>query len=306
MKSEFHKKMIKYKKEIAYESLIAPALLIFCLFVIYPAFDTVLKSFTNWNDMNAKGFVYKEHFVWLENYRKLMKDKSVITAIKNSFEYALLATVFQSICGLLLALVLSSKVKGRKFFRAVWYFPAVLSALIIGYLWNKMLSTSDYGLVNQWLKLIGFQSVNFLGNARIAMKCIIFVSVWQWSGWTMTIYLANLMSIPSELKEAAAIDGAGKIKNFWSITFPLLFPSISYCIIVGMISGLKVYDIVYALTGGGPAGGTNTIISFMMSKGFTEGFYGYTSAIGTVFLAIVLIITAIQMKYFEKWGDNIS
>ncbi len=133
---------------------------------------------------------------------------------------------------------------------------------------NKMLSTSDFGLINQFLQILGFEKVNFLGNADVAMRCIIFVSVWQWSGWIMTIYLANLMSIPVELKEAAAIDGAGKIKNFCGITFPMLFPSISYCVIVGMISGLKVYDIVYALTNGGPAGGTNTIVSLMMGKGF--------------------------------------
>ncbi len=169
-----------------------------------------------------------------------------------------------------------------------------------------MLSTSDFGLINQLLQALGFGKVNFLGDANIAMMCIIGVSVWQWAGWTMTIYLANLQGIPSDFYESASIDGATRIQKFRYVTLPMLFPAVSFCVVTGMINGLKVFDIIYALTSGGPGGQTESIISIMMRKGFTEGFYGYASSMGTVFLVIVLMITGIQMKYFNKWGDSIS
>lgn len=166
-----------------------------------------------------------------------------------------------------------------------------------------MLSTSDFGLINQLLQALGFGKVNFLGDANIAMMCIIGVSVWQWAGWTMTIYLANLQGIPSDFYESASIDGATRIQKFRYVTLPMLFPAVSFCVVTGMINGLKVFDIIYALTSGGPGGQTESIISIMMRKGFTEGFYGYASSMGTVFfLVIVLMITGIQMKYFNKWG----
>jgi raffinose/stachyose/melibiose transport system permease protein len=210
------------------------------------------------------------------------------------------------LAGLALALALDRAFKSKNALRAIWYFPAVLSTLIIGFLWNYILSTSDLGLINHLLRGAGLAKVNFLGNARNALMCIIFVSMWQWAGWTMTIYLANLQGIPKELYESAAVDGAMGAKRFAYITLPMLFPAISFSAITGMINGLKVFDLVVALTNGGPNGKTDTIITLMMKKGFTEGFYSYACSIGIVFLAIVLAITMFQMKYFNQWGENIT
>lgn len=292
----------RYRKTLALEVFLLPALIIFGVFIFYPAMSTVVNSFTNWNDLNYG----QVKFIGLANYKRLFQDASVLIGIQNSIVYAITATILQSVVGLFLALVLDSKFKARNVLRAVWYFPAVLSTLIIGYLWNYMLSTSDFGLINQLLQFFGMGKVNFLGNARHALGCIIFVSVWQWAGWTMTIYLANLQSIPADLYEAAQIDGASPVQNFFRITLPMLFPAISFNVVTGLINGLKVFDIIYALTNGGPNGKTESIISLMMKKGFTEGSYGYACSIGTVFLIIVLVITMFQMKYLNKWGDNLS
>jgi raffinose/stachyose/melibiose transport system permease protein len=292
----------KLKNTLAYEALLLPALVIFVLFVLYPAMGTVYNSLTNWTDINLNNV----KFVGFRHYQKLFTDKSVLIGIRNSFAFAVSATVLQSAAGLLLALPLNRAFKTKNLLRAIWYVPAVLSTLIIGFLWNYMLSTSDMGLLNRLIAGLGFAKVNFLGNAGNALACIIFVSVWQWAGWTMTIYLANLQGIPEELYESAAIDGAAGAKRFFSITLPMLFPSISFSAITGMINGLKVFDLVKALTNGGPNGQTDTIITLMMRKGFTEGFYSYACAMGVVFLAIVLIITGFQMKYFNRWGENVS
>jgi raffinose/stachyose/melibiose transport system permease protein len=176
----------------------------------------------------------------------------------------------------------------------------------MGFLWNFIFSTSDLGLLNSIITRMGLDRVNFLGDGRIALMCIIFVSVWQWSGWSMTIFLANLQGIPEELYESAAMDGAVGAKRFFSITLPMLFPSISFSVITGMINGLKVFELVRALTNGGPGGSTETMITTMMNVGFARGFYSYACAMGMVFLVIVLIITGIQMKFFNQWGDNVS
>lgn len=292
----------KIKQTLEYEVLLLPALLIFVVFVLYPAADTFYNSFTNWTDLNPHNVIG----VGFKNYQKLFTDSSVLIGIRNSFFFAVSATVLQSAAGILLALVLNRSFKSKNLLRAVWYFPAVLSTLIIGFLWNYILSTSDMGLLNQLLQNWGLDKINFLGDAGNALKCIVFVSVWQWAGWTMTIYLANLQSIPEELYESAGLDGAVGAKRFFSITLPMLFPSISFSVITGMINGLKVFDLVKALTNGGPNGRTDTIITLMMKKGFTEGFYSYACTMGIVFLLSVLIITGIQMKYFNQWGDSIS
>lgn len=292
----------KHKKTLAFEAFLLPALLIFGTFILYPSIVTIFKSFTNWTDLNTG----REQFNGLDNYIRLFHDKSVLIGIRNSFTFAICASIFQSVVGLALALVLDTKFRTRNFLRAVWYFPAVLSTLIIGFLWNYMLSTSDFGLVNQFIQFLGFNKVNFLGNANNAMICIIFVSVWQWAGWTMTIYLANLQSIPADLYEAASLDGASSVQRFLHVTLPMLFPAVSFNLVTGMINGLKVFDIIYALTNGGPNGKTESIVSLMMKKGFTEGFQGYACAMGTVFLVIVMTITVIQQKFLGKWGDSLE
>jgi raffinose/stachyose/melibiose transport system permease protein len=288
--------------EIQYFLLIVPALAFFSMFVAYPAFSTIAHSFTNWSDAVIKNY----RFVGLRNYNRLFSDATMFSGIRVSFTYAVFATLLQSVAGLALALALNTAIKGRNVFRAIWYFPAVLSSLIIGYLFNFIFSTSDLGLLNQIFLRAGLNKINFLGDPGNALACVIFVSVWQWAGWTMTIYLANLQSIPADLYESAGIDGAGSWQKFLNVTVPMLFPAVTFTFITGMINGLKVFDIIYSLTSGGPNGQTESIVSLMMKRGFTEGFFAYACAMGTVFLVIVLIITAIQMRFFNRWEEGVQ
>ena len=219
--------------------------------------------------------------------------------------YALLLTSFQTILALPLAVVLNQKLKSRNLLRAVYFFPAVFSSLIIGYLWNFIMSSSDYGLVNNLLHRLGLQTFNFFTADR-ALYSVIFTQVWQWTGWAMVIYLANLQSISKDLYEAADIDGANGLQRFFYITLPLMCPSVKIIVVTGLIGGMKVFDIIYSMTSGGPGNATETVMTVMMKKGISDGFYSTGAAFGVCFFVIVLIISALVTKLMGKWSEAIS
>ncbi len=280
---------------------ILPALLIYVLFSIIPFLYTVFYSFTDYTDMNPVNL----HFVGLSNYLKVFDTPLMTTAIKNSVIYAILLTSFQTILALPLAVVLDKKLKTRNLLRAVYFFPAVFSSLIIGYLWNFIMSSSDYGLVNNLLHRMGFGTFNFFTADR-ALFSVILTQVWQWTGWAMVIYLANLQSISKDLYEAADIDGTSGIQKFFYITLPLMCPSVKIIVVTGLIGGMKVFDIIYSMTSGGPGNATETVMTVMMKKGISDGFYSTGAAFGVCFFAIVLMISALVTKLMGKWSEAIS
>ena len=263
---------------------ILPAFLIYLLFSIVPFLYTVFYSFTDYTDMNPVNL----HFVGISNYLKVFDTPLMTIAIKNSVVYAILLTSFQTILALPLAVVLDKKLKTRNLLRAVYFFPAVFSSLIIGYLWNFIMSSSDYGLVNNLFHRMGLDTFNFF-TANRALFSVIFTQVWQWTGWAMVIYLANLQSISKDLYEAADIDGASGLQRFFYITLPLMCPSVKIIVVTGLIGGMKVFDIIYSMTSGGPGNATETVMTVMMKKGISDGFYSTGAAFGVCFFIIVLI-----------------
>ncbi len=280
---------------------ILPAFLIYLLFSIVPFLYTVFYSFTDYTDMNPVNL----HFVGISNYLKVFDTPLMTVAIKNSVVYAILLTSFQTILALPLAVVLDKKLKTRNLLRAVYFFPAVFSSLIIGYLWNFIMSSSDYGLVNNLFHRIGLDTFNFF-TANRALFSVIFTQVWQWTGWAMVIYLANLQSISKDLYEAADIDGASGLQRFFYITLPLMCPSVKIIVVTGLIGGMKVFDIIYSMTSGGPGNATETVMTVMMKKGISDGFYSTGAAFGVCFFIIVLIISAFVTKLMGKWSEAIS
>ena len=231
---------------------ILPALIIYLLFSITPFLYTIYYSFTDYTDMNPINL----HFVGLKNYIKVLQTPVMLAAIKNSVIYAILLTGFQTLLGLPLAFVLNQKLKSRNLLRAVFFFPAVFSSLIIGYLWNFIMSSSDFGLINNILHQLGLGTLNFF-TSKNALYSVILTQIWQWTGWAMVIFLANLQSISPDLYEAAEIDGANGLKKFMYVTLPLMCPSVKIVIVTGLIGGMKVFDIIYSMTSGGP-GDANT------------------------------------------------
>ena len=280
---------------------ILPALIIYLLFSITPFLYTIYYSFTDYTDMNPINL----HFVGLKNYIKVLQTPVMLAAIKNSVIYAILLTGFQTLLGLPLAFVLNQKLKSRNLLRAVFFFPAVFSSLIIGYLWNFIMSSSDFGLINNILHQLGLGTLNFF-TSKNALYSVILTQIWQWTGWAMVIFLANLQSISPDLYVAAEIDGANGLKKFMYVTLPLMCPSVKIVIVTGLIGGMKVFDIIYSMTSGGPGDATQTVMTVMMKKGISEGFYSTGSAFGVCFFIIVLAISAIVTKLMGKWSEAIQ
>ncbi|WP_448863459.1 carbohydrate ABC transporter permease [Dorea sp.] len=299
--------MVKKKKLRAGELgkyfiiFILPALIIYLLFSITPFLYTIYYSFTDYTDMNPINL----HFVGLKNYIKVLQTPVMLAAIKNSVIYAILLTGFQTLLGLPLAFILNQKLKSRNLLRAVFFFPAVFSSLIIGYLWNFIMSSSDFGLINNILHQLGFGTLNFF-TSKNALYSVILTQIWQWTGWAMVIFLANLQSISPDLYEAAEIDGASGLKKFMYVTLPLMCPSVKIVIVTGLIGGMKVFDIIYSMTSGGPGDATQTVMTVMMKKGISEGFYSTGSAFGVCFFIIVLAISAVVTKLMGKWSEAIQ
>ena len=263
---------------------ILPALIIYLLFSITPFLYTIYYSFTDYTDMNPINL----HFVGLKNYIKVLQTPVMLAAIKNSVIYAILLTGFQTLLGLPLAFVLNQKLKSRNLLRAVFFFPAVFSSLIIGYLWNFIMSSSDFGLINNILHQLGLGTLNFFTSKNALYSVIL------------------TQSISPDLYEAAEIDGANGLKKFMYVTLPLMCPSVKIVIVTGLIGGMKVFDIIYSMTAGGPGDATQTVMTVMMKKGISEGFYSTGSAFGVCFFIIVLAISAIVTKLMGKWSEAIQ
>lgn len=291
----------KLGREIQYSAFIIPALVFYLLFCVYPFITMFYYSVTDYSVAQMTDL----SFIGFKNYSKVFDNDLLMAGFKNSIIYALLMTVFQTTFGIILAVWLDRKFVGRNILRSIFFLPAVFSPLVIGFLWNYLMSTSDFGLINRGLTLLGLAKINFLGNANIALYSVVFTQLWQWTGWAMVIFLANLQGISKDLYEAAEIDGASAWQKFWRVTLPLLQPSVNVVSVTAMIGGLKVFDIILALTDGGPGNSTQTIMTAYIKTSFTEGAYNEGAASGVVFFAVVMIITILMMKVLGKWGRSI-
>lgn len=295
------KKYKSLKTTLKYQSLIIPALVLYILFVTYPFFSTIYYSFTNYNkyhifDFNIVGFV---------NYFRMFDINILKVALLNSIKYAFFMTFFQSLIAIPIAVFLNRKMKMTNFYRAAFFLPAMFSPLVMGYLWQIMLGPNDTGLINKFLIFIGLSPFDFLSSQN-AVNSIILTQVWQWVGWAVIIYLANLQTISEDLYEAAKIDGANKLQIFFRITLPLLCPGATVVLISSLVGGLKVYDIVQSMTKGGPGYSSETILTAMIKVGFGEGNYSLAAAFGVVFFLLVMFFTMILMYFIRKWERRIS
>lgn len=294
--------MKKYKimNKLPYLIMVIPAVTIFAVFFIVPLLFTAKYSFYNW-----KNFSPDITFAGMENYKQLFSDGILIKGLKNTLVFALLTVTIQSLISLPVSVFLNSKLRGRTIYRAIFFAPAVLSTLVVGYLWKYILSASDYGFINQILLKLQLDKINFLGEGKIALFSIIAISVWQWFGWSMVIYLGSLQSISADLYEAASVDGATGWQNFWHITIPGLAPALKINFVTSTISGLKIFDLVISTTKGGPAHKTETIMTLMFSK-FSDGNYGYASAFGIIFLGLTMVVAAVMLGLFRKWEERLG
>ncbi|MFW5632847.1 MAG: carbohydrate ABC transporter permease [Acetivibrio ethanolgignens] len=256
---------------------------------------------TNWSVYSTE-----IRFVGLSNFQKLFADAKTIAAIKHSVVYALLITIIQNVFAILLAALLNRNTRGAKFVKSITFLPAVLSIMVVGYLFQYIMTSADGGLLNSIIQFFGGKSVNWLGNDKIALYSVLATQVWQWTGWSMVIYVANLKSIDSSLYEAANIDGASGIQKFFRVTLPLLYPAASFNVLMSLIGGMKMFDAVFVMTKGGPGYATETIMTTLIREGFNSGKTAYACAFAVVFFVIVFTLSKVVTFFLNKWEEAIQ
>lgn len=283
---------MKIKKELPYLGFILPAFLVYTLLVMYPLLQAVGLSFTDW-----KGVTFDNlHFVGLKNYLEVFTDKQIVASIINTVVYAVTVPLAITVLAIPLSVALNSKMKTCNFQRAAFFFPSVPSALVLGFLWSYIMSPLDYGLLNRLVTKLGMEPVLWLADPKMAMVSVILVTVWSQLGWHACIYLAQLQSVSEDLYEAARIDGASTLQMFFKVTVPQLRPAMVTSVMLLMISSLKVFDLPFALTGGGPGYATTMISQVIIQRGFVDKMYGRSMAAAIVFFIFVAFITVIQQK----------
>ncbi|WP_372631811.1 carbohydrate ABC transporter permease [Cohnella sp.] len=277
-------------------TFILPAFAVFTLFLVVPVLSGFYYSLTDWNGLNPE-----TRFIGLDNYIRLFNDSDVGNAIRNTLLIAVCLTIVKNALGLTLALGMQGTGKIQRIMR-VWYLvPVMLSALAIGYIWAYVYSPSD-GVLNTLLEAFGLDGLarDWLGDSRLSIYSVIFVSVWHFVGFTMIIYVAGLQSVPSDVYEAAYLDGAGKWSMFKNVTFPLIAPSFTVNIVVNMIVGIKVFDTIFVMTNGGPGTSTENLSILLYRQAFAFDRMGYASSIAVIMFMIILIFSMIQIFALRK------
>ena len=252
-------------------------------------------AFTDWDGLDPD-FA----FIGLRNFTDMLSDDDALQAVWHTVLIAVAITVIQNGIGLLLALGVNSLIKTRNFLRVLLFAPAVVTPIVTAYLWRNLLGPD--GAVNSLLAAVGLGSwrQDWLGDPELALWMIVVVVVWQFAGYSMVIFLAGLQSIPREIYEAAAVDGTGAVRRFWSIVRPLLAPAITINLMLSIIGGIKLFDQVYALTGGGPGHATDTLSTLIYKDAFTLGEFGYSIALAVVLTIIVAIASTGQYFFLAR------
>ena len=279
-----------------------PSLIGMLIFSVLPLIISGLFSFTDWNGLaalTAPGF-FQEHFIGLENYKKILSSAEFWRTLGNTAEYIILYIPLMLAASLLVATLLSQTRRGIGFFRVVYYIPVLTSWVAASLIWKTVLSP-QYGALNGILSIFGIQGPGWLTDEKWAMPAIVLVSVWKDMGFFGLILLSGVVGINKTYYEAADLDGANGWVKFIRITLPLLTPSIFYVLIVGMINAFQLFPQIMIMTGGGPNGATQVMVERIYNYGFRYYRMGYASAFSWILFAIIMVFTAIQMKGQERW-----
>ena len=273
---------------------IAPALIIFLIFSIYPIFNMIGLSFYEWDFISPT-----KVFVGFKNYVNLFKDAEFFQTLTNTIVYMVLTVGIGLILGIFLALFLKKDTKVNKFMQSIIFSPYIVSLASVSFLWMWLMNT-DFGLINYILSIFNIPAIDWLGSPKIALFSLVIISVWKTLGYNTIIILSALQSIPKYLYEAASLDRANKKQVFFKITLPMISPTLFFLTIVNIIASFKVFDTIQIITQGGPQNSTNTLVYSLYEYGFKFDKIGYASTIGVVLLVIIAVFTVIYFKLLSK------
>lgn len=273
-----------------------PALTFFLVFWIYPVLQLFYYSVTNFNGIN-----YDYDFVGLKNYIRVLSNGTLTNSMKNTLIYAVTTVVLSNIIGLAIAMILNTKIKLKGLFRTCAYFPALFSAIVVGFIWSYVYMP-DSGMIANLITMFGGNGAEFnpLGNYKTALFAIALVEIWKGFGTTMIIYLAGLQTLDESLLEAASIDGCNEWQTIRWVKLPLISSTITINVILSVIAGLKAFDYSFIMTNGGPGKSTKTLMFQVYETAFTDQKMGRASAFSVLAFAFIIVITVLMLIYMNK------
>ena len=273
---------------------ILPAVITLFLFTFYPMINAFVISFKEYSLINPDS-----SFIGITNYKDLLSDQKFINSLLNSLHFAVVVIPVQTIIALVMALLVykSSIVKGL--FRTAYFMPVVIAIGVASTLF-KLIYNKDFGLLNSVLDFFGIPPIAFLSDSSIAMYGIMILGMWKSAGFFMVIFIAGLNNIPTNLYEAAEVDGATPLQKFFKITLPLLRKTIAFVIIITTMDAIKISGPVFILTAGGPADSTMTTVYFIYKMAFQQMEMGYGAAAAFILFAIVMVISIVQLRLLKS------
>ena len=280
-----------FKEDLTSFWFLLPILALFVVLFLVPLVQTLYYSFTNFN-----GYNLNVQWVGFENYSKVFSDPATLQGLGFTIFYAIVTMIGVTALAIPLAVILNRKFFGRNFVRSVFFFFSVPSLAIMGMVWKYIFSPMQTGVVNNVLSSFGIGTVSWLSNSGLARFCVIFIAIWAQIGWHATLYLAFLQAIPGDLYEQATVDGANRMQQFVHITLPQLMPGIVTSTFLLMSGGLKVYDLPYTLTKGGPGYATYTVTQSIIQQGIGQSQYGVGSALAVLFFIATGLVVFLQMS----------
>lgn len=275
--------------------LIIPVI-VFAIFFVIPSTVGYAYAFTDWNS-----YVHDVSFVGMKNIIEVFSDRTVPVALVNTLIFAGAKTIIVTVLGFVFALVLNRQLRTRNAIRTVYFIPAIFSALVVGLIFSALFQTRN-GTINTILQVFGNSRIQWLGSRWTAVFAISIAEIWRNLGYAIVITLAGLQSVSQEYIEAAKIDGASGWGLFKNITLPLIMPTVNVNILFSLIYGLKMFDLVYVMTGGGPGHDTETFGTLMMNE-MSTGRYAQSVAINLVFTIILVVVAIAYQKFSERWEN---
>jgi len=289
---------LKTQRRIIPYCFLLPGVALFIIFQLYPLLKGLQMSFFHWQIMPGK----VSQFIGFDNYTRAFNDPIFLLAAKNTAIYALITVPGQMILAMLAALLLNAIPKGKGIFRTIYYIPVITSWVIVSLIIRYLFQSPD-GVIN-YLLLDLFHVIKepifWLSDIRYAFIPIWVLGIWKGIGWSMVIYLAALQSIPKELEEVAAIDGATAWDRFWHLTLPLISPTVVFTLVMLLIGSFNVFLSVYLITGGGPAQQTEVMLSFAYHQAFDFLDFGYGAAISMIMAFVLITVSYLQMRFLRK------
>ncbi len=290
---------LRRRKETAVAAAIflIPALLVIAVYIIYPIIQSFITSGYEWN-----GYSSSKSFIGLKNWAELLTDKVFWNAFKNNLLVMVLSIVIQMPIGLALATFLDKVGKKGNVCKVIWFIPMLMSSVAIGYLFRYALDANT-GFVTAISKLFGGGTVDLLGNTGTVLVTCIFIIAWQFIPFYMVYYLAGYSGLPSDVHEAAMVDGATESQYFWQVSLPLLKPTIKSAVVLSIVGSLKYFDLVYVLTNGGPSHASELMATYMYSNAFSSYRMGYASAIASGMFLLISAIAIVTMRILNREED---